>query len=45
MRLTGLQLLHRVTGFSVVLFLLFFAVTGMVLNHSRQLQLDKKNID
>ena len=45
MSLEKFQLLHRLTGFIVILFLLFFAVTGILLNHADQLDMEKKYID
>lgn len=45
MNLEKFQILHRLTGFTVILFLLFFAATGMLLNHSDQLHMDKRYLD
>ena len=44
MKLEQLQLLHRLTGFIVILYLLLLAITGILLNHAAQLDLDKKFI-
>lgn len=44
MKLDKYQLLHRLTGFSVVIFVLLLAVTGIFINHSDQLGLDNKYI-
>lgn len=44
MRLAKYQLIHRLTGFTVFAFLLFFATTGIVLNHAEQLQLGNRTI-
>ena len=45
MNLEKFQILHRLTGFLVILFIVFFAVTGIFLNHSDQLRMDKKQVD
>jgi len=45
MNLEKFQVLHRLTGLTVILFLLFFATTGMLLNHSDQLHMDKRSLD
>jgi len=45
MSLEKFQFLHRLTGFLVIFFVLFFAVTGIFLNHADQFDMDRKYID
>ena len=45
MSLDKFQFLHRFTGLTVILFVLFFAVTGILLNHASQFNMNKKYID
>ena len=42
MKLEKHLLLHRLTGFTIVIFVLFLAITGIFLNHTDQLKLDEK---
>jgi hypothetical protein len=45
MSLEKYQFLHRATGFIVIVFVLFFALTGIILNHADQWGLGKKYLD